>query len=118
MHAGSSSSEYEEEEEFGNVLVVPPKRNDELNAPSFSLIRWLVIFICMWQSVYNISSNAIQVLLKFLGAFFKTLGGLSTGLAGTIGSLMPSSSYLLQKYLMFKDEEFVSYVICPSCFSL
>ena len=58
------------------------------------------------------------MLLKFLGAFFKTLGGLSTGLAGTIGSLMPSSSYLLQKYLMFKDEEFVSYVICPSCFSL
>ena len=37
MHAGSSSSEYEEEEEFGNVLVVPPKRNDELNAPSFSV---------------------------------------------------------------------------------
>lgn len=31
---------------------------------------------------------------------------------------MPSSSYLLQKYLMLKGEEFESYVICPACFSL
>lgn len=115
VHAGSSSSEYEEEEEFRNIPMVPPEHND---TQSFSLMRWLVIFICMWQSVYNISSNAIQVLLKFLSVFFKILGGLSTGLAGSIASLMPSSTYLLQKYLMLREEEFVSFVICPSCFSL
>ena len=50
--------------------------------------------------------------------FFKILGTLSSEVAGSISSKMPSSGYLLQKYLMLEEDNFESYVVCPSCFSL
>ena len=88
------------------------------SSTSTSLIRWFVIFICMWQTVFSISNSAIQVLLKFLHAFIKVFAALSSGLADSVSSQMPSSIYMLHKSLKLENKEFESYVVCPACFSL
>ena len=53
----SESSEYESGEEPvpGNVDPAQPA-----NAITTSLVRWFVIFICVWQTLFMVKSSSLQ----------------------------------------------------------
>ena len=115
-----SSSEYEEE----NISQVPiePLSSHEAqpkNATGTSLVRWFVIFICAWQTLFNISNRAIEMFLHFFGVLFKVLGTVSASpLIIAIATTLPVSLYLLRKYVRSEQNDYIPYVVCPSCFSL
>ena len=79
-----------------------------------SLVNWLVAFLCIWQSLFVISDRAIQMLLKFLNVFFKVLTS-NSSLLKDVSSGMPRSLFTFHKYLGTDEDEFVKYVVCPSC---
>ena len=82
-------------------------------------VRWFVIFICVWQSLFNIPDRAIELVLQFVGTFIRTVGSVSASpLIIAIAALFPTSMYLLRKYVKSEQREFIPYVVCPSCFSL
>ena len=60
-----SSSEYEEEEDLDEIMSVPhvqlPSKKDE---QVYTLVRWFVIFIRLWQIMFSISDTAIKILLS------------------------------------------------------
>ena len=37
------------------------------------LLRWLCLFISLWQKKFNVTDSAVEYLLKFLMLFFKVL---------------------------------------------
>lgn len=118
IHADSSSSEYDSElqelEDNPNFSVTVDK-----NEQCHSLIRWFVVFICMWQTMFTISDVAVTLLLKFLAAFFQLMASLtSTPLFVALAAGMPATMYLMRKYLKSDSESITKYVVCPSCFSL
>ena len=82
-----------------------------------SLVNWLVAFLCIWQSLFVISDRAIQMLLKFLNVFFKVLTS-NSSLLKDVSSGMPRSLFTFHKYLGTDEDEFVKYVVCPSCYSI
>lgn len=113
----SSSSEYEEEVTVTVPLLseLPDKKDEQ----SYTLVRWFIIFVRLWQIMFNISDAAIKLLLKFVSTFFKLLATLtSLALIKNIASQLPPTLYLLRKYLQSDKQSFVKYTICPSCFSL
>lgn len=70
--------------------------------------------------MFSISDKAIGLLLKFIFTLFKVLGILvSSNVVKSIAAQMPGSLYLLKNYnLESKEQQFISYVTCPSCYSL
>jgi hypothetical protein len=77
----SSSSEYESDNDSErdndseqSMSSTPPLR--ETNQKVYSLVRWFVIFIRLWQALFTISDAAIELLLKFLSAFLQVLASL------------------------------------------
>ena len=55
-----------------------------------SIIRWILLFLCLWSSFCVISDNALEILLGFLGAVFDSL-------ATVIAASFPKSLHLLKK---------------------
>ena len=106
------NNDADDNDDNGSVSRV--QKSDSTN----SLINWLVTFLCMWQSVFNIPDNAIQALIKFLSVFIKVLTTIFSLIQGVISG-MPSSLYKFHKYLQVTNEyAFVHYVVCPSCYSI
>lgn len=69
--------------------------------------------------MFCIPDTAIALLLKFMAAFFKLLANLiSSDILTALVAHLHGSIYLLKKYLGSKKQPFVSYTVCPSCFSL
>ena len=76
----------------------------------------LVFFLLLWQSLFRISNAAVTILLKFFGAFFRSLG---QAYAGPIFENMPVNVDAARKYLLQEEEpSFITYVVCPSCNSI
>lgn len=82
--------------------------------------KCLVVFICLWQAAFKLPDIAIDMLLKFLVAFFKVIANkCSVTSLASIASKIPSSIYRLRKYLdSSKQQSFIEYVVCPICLSL
>ena len=117
---GSSSSEYESGGELDrSKIVLGPASTAEKNIQASSLIRWFVVFICLWQSVFTVSETAVGMLLQFFATFFQLLASLtSIPLLIAIAAGIPSSLYLLKKYVESDADCFIKYIVCPSCFSI
>ena len=61
-----------------------------------SLIKWLVIFLCLWQSVFTVPDIAMEMLLKLLVAFVKVIAENSTSAVVTVLlAAIPTSIYRL-----------------------
>ena len=118
MFAECSSSEFEtDDDEVEPVHIV--NSSPPVNNPTNNLVRWMVIFIRLWQALFTISDAAVGLLLKFLVAFFQLLASLTRApLLGELATSIPGTLYLLKKYLQSDTETFTSYVVCPACFTL
>ena len=90
----SSSSEYESDEEIEQTLKSTPPLH-ETNKQVYSLVRWMVIFIRIWQALFTISDAAIELLVKFFAAFLRLLASLiHVPLLGELVANMPGTMYL------------------------
>ena len=76
-----------------------------------SIIRWILLFLCLWSSFCVISDNALEILLEFLGAVFDSL-------ATVTAASFPKSLNLLKKQFEIDQDEFMKYVVCPKCGTL
>ena len=92
--------------------------NDSSDGKGGKIVQVVVLFICLWQSVFKISDAAVEILLKFLSSLVKVLAG-SPSILLSLASLIPSSIYLLRKNSRHENcEKFIEFVVCPSCYSL
>ena len=81
------------------------------------IVRWLLIFLCLWSSFCTLSDNALEILLSFLRAAFDSLGTILPVVAG-FAVLLPRSIHLLRKQLGLDKDRFIKYVVCPKCHTL
>ncbi|KXJ06347.1 hypothetical protein AC249_AIPGENE12530 [Exaiptasia diaphana] len=84
---------------------------------SMQIIKWMMIFLCMWSSYCCISDNAMEILISFIGAVFSSLGSLFPALA-SVALLFPKSFNLLKQKLGLTKDQFVKFVVCPKCETL
>ena len=82
-----------------------------------SIVTLLVMMIAKWAYRYNITSSALGALLKLLNLFFLALSTLSSFMCHIV-SLFPSSVFTFKRFLKVKENNFMKYVVCPSCHSL
>ena len=99
---------------FPSIDVNPPR---VLCESVNSIIRWILLFLCLWSSFCVISDNALEILLEFLRAVFDSLTTVVPAI-GSFASLFPKSLYLLKKQLGIDKDEFVKYFVCPKCDTL
>lgn len=81
------------------------------------IIRWILLFLCLWSSFCVISDNALEILLAFLRAVFESMATVVSGIGSFVSSFL-KSLHLLKKQLGFDQDKFVKYVVCPKCDSL
>lgn len=84
------------------------------NHSSLLLIKWICTFICFWQAMCCLPDSAVEWLLKFLKAVFELIGQQSTFMSA-LAAALPSSLYLLWRFLKIDRDNFVKYAVCPSC---
>ena len=115
----SSSSEYESDDNEIEPTGNSPPTLRETNKQVYSLVRWVTIFVCLWQALFTISDAAVELLLKFITTFLRLLASLiRVSLLSELVANMPGILYLLKKYLESDTESFTNYVVCPTCFTL
>ena len=72
------------------------------------MVQWLLVFLSSFQAIYHITDNAIDVLYRFLKAFFKVLGHCFS-IELSLPSTLRSGSYVAR---------FRKYVTCKRCHSI
>ena len=88
-----------------------------LHAHAKIIVRWMLIFLCLWSSFCSLSDNAFDILLAFLRAVFESMGAIFP-LVASFAVLFPKSLHLLRKQLGIDQDKFIKYVVCPKCHSL
>lgn len=119
LYSAVSSSEEEFEhatQERQQPVIINERDSDEVAG---KLVQVMVMFVCLWQSVFKISDTALEIFLKFLSSLVKVLSGSTSSVITSLASMLPSSIYLLRKQSKHENcEKFIEYVVCPSCFCL
>ncbi len=96
-----------------------PKEFPAQGTSAFAAVKWFVIFICMWQSLFAVSDAAVQALLTFVAAFTKLLADHTTSaFLVSLAAFIPTSLHMLRKYIQTNRDNFTKYVVCPACFSI
>ena len=72
------------------------------------IVRWMLIFLCLWSSFCSLSDNAFELLLVFLRAVFD-----STRTAAISGKFC-----CLVSKVSDDQDKFIKYVVCSKCNSL
>lgn len=76
-----------------------------------------MLFILLWSTCYGISANAVNALVSFLHYLLKFLGKYAPFLV-VLAGIFPKSLYKLRKNVGLHNDDFIKYVVCPSCHSL
>lgn len=117
LHLGkefSSSDDEDEIEESTDSLPILQQ-----TAQTKSLIEWFVIFLSVWQTVFSIPANAMNLLLKFIHIFLTVIANhYAKNSIKVITESLPRSLFTLQKHLNIEQDNIIKYTVCPSCYSL
>ena len=91
----SSDSDYDESSEYDSDEE-PAAATDNVppHQPTDTVIRalvwWFVIFICIWQTLFNLSDRAVETCLRSFGTFLSVLGSSSSSaLVISVASALP-----------------------------
>ena len=101
----------------GQIPSVDVSNTSRVNGSFKHLLRWLLIFLCLWSSFSSLSDNALEILLTFLRAMFDSMGTIFPVVA-SFAVLFPKSVHLLRKQLGLDKDRFIKYVVCPKCHTL
>lgn len=82
------------------------------------LLRLYLFFLFMLQTLFRLSDNALDVLLRFLAMFFRSLGQRVTALPTSFIDALPSSIHSARKVAGSEKDRFDRYVCCSGCHSL
>ena len=102
---------------LSNVPTVDVSETSRIIASARAIVRWMLIFLCLWSSFCSLSDNAFEALLAFLRAVFDSLGTIFP-IVERFDMLLPKSLHLLRKQLGLDRDKFIKYVVCPKCHSL
>ena len=82
-------------------------------------IQQFLIFTLLWQFVFKISNTAIGCLLRFMKHLVRAIGIAfqCDSLINTV-DVMPLCLQTVHKLLGISGNDFVAYVVCPSCQSV
>lgn len=72
----------------------------------------------MFQTLFRLSDNALDVLLRFLAMFFKSLQRKVPSIPTSFIGALPSSIYSARKLAGNERDHFHKFVCCPSCHAL
>ena len=82
------------------------------------LICLYVFFLFMFQTLFRLSDTAMNILLKFLSMFFKTLRRRIPSIPEGLTTAIPESLYSARKVSNNTRDQFKRYVCCPCCSAL
>ena len=82
-----------------------------------NLITWLFYFLYLWKCINVISDNALNTLLYFLYNLFELMS-LQDQLVAAALHVIPTSVYMLPKFLLVDRENFERFIVCPHCTKL
>lgn len=88
-----------------------PHEEREFNQAN-SIITFLSIVVAMWSQKFN---GALNALLKLLWLFVSII---SSSISASVFSIFPRSAYKLKNFLHIEENNFIKYVVCPTCHSL
>lgn len=93
--------------------------NDKLAFEEEARVWWIVLFTCVFQTLYKVPARAMEWLLKFFGVVTYFLGKFAD-LVKWIASQLPNINYLRAKYLQEQivQAEINYNVLCPKCHQL
>jgi len=115
--ADYTSSEDESEDECEEETVTATAKPQLQGGNEKALISWFAAFLLHWQSLYKVSDQAIQVIVKFIHAFVKVIASNPT-LLQSASVEIPSSLHILQNHFNTKNVILHKYTVCPACFTL
>ena len=99
-------------EEDSNEESVPTTR-------FLGYLKYLLAFIVIWQFAFKVSNAAITNLLHFLRRFVAVVGqAFLCNPIQEMGNAIQVTLQSLHHLLSLQNEDFVKYVVCPSCDSI
>lgn len=104
----------------GNSVTINPSfeladEQEECNA--VSVVKFLALMIAKWSYRHNITASALGALLKLIKLFLLALCNFSSFIKSVL-SVFPSTVFTLKSFLRVRENDFVKYIVCPSCHSL
>lgn len=94
-----------------------PNENSDQTYQAFTLASLLSIMVAKWSYRHNVTSNALTSLLKLFRLFFSLLCTFSSIMVAIL-SFLPKSVHTLKSFLNLNENDFIRFVVCPSCHSL
>ena len=82
-----------------------------------SLVKWISLFLLFWTAQFQISDNALEIMLRFFNTLFTVSQRYAPWFGGVL-MFLPTSVYFLHKRLELGLDRFMKYVVCPNCHSL
>ena len=83
------------------------------------LLQRFIYFLLSWQATCKISDNGLEWLLRFMFQFMHVMGiTFHSEYLCQISLTLPSSLYLLRKFVNLERDNFVKFAVCPKCASL
>ena len=104
----------EESEHLGHVDIDLEADVSKLSGDSLTSIhisRYLLLFVLIWKSVYKVTDNAVNVLLKFLNFLFLKINN-------SMPRIKVPMSLSSAKRSVGINDNFYQYIVCPKCHSL
>ena len=81
------------------------------------LLQWFISFLLFWQATCKIRGLELQ--LRFMFQFMHVIGiTLHSEYLCQMSLTLPSSPYLLRKFVNLKYDNFIKFAVCPKCASL
>jgi len=87
--------------------------------PTPKVITIFMMFLALWQFLFNISNKAMDLLIKFFKKFLLVLANfIGNDRLRQLQNNFPSSHSQIYKLLGLDDDAFTEYVLCPTCYLL
>ena len=110
--AGESDSDFDDF--YFDKHDKPMNKNTESPKWVTEFIFMFAFYITKWQLMFNISSRAVNCLLKMIYVIMYVLALQTRAGLETLLEVFPNSLYKLQQVLNFDDDQFEKYILCPN----
>ena len=97
--------------------VIASDHEDERCQRALTITNLISVMIVKFFYHYNITASALTAFFKLFKLFLALISTIAHSVSA-ITSLIPSSIYTLKSMLHIDENNFIKYVVCPSCHSL
>lgn len=109
--------DFDEDAELAASLSIDAEDVERTYLNQLSLVKWICLFLLFWTAQFQISDNALELMLRFFNTLFTVCQRYSSWFGGVV-MFLPTSVYFLRKRLGLGLDRFTKYVVCPNCHSL